>query len=412
MNNQRFWRTTDGGTTWSLFQNDVTHSGLTDVIMYSQTGLGFAVSSGLLWRTNNGGITWDSIARTGTYIWHEELTHSGTSFLVPYAGTSCQGGGPDGGMRFTTDGGATWNNFQTRLPMFGAFLLGAREGWACGNDKGVYYTSDGGVSWTLRNCGIDNGDLDDIWFTAPDEGWVVGSGIYRMRPARSEFTKDSIYFRDVCLGNTARDTIFISNDSFTEGTLSLEITGPDAQRFSIISPNPISTLIQCTPKMIVVEYRPNSRNPSRALLEARISRPNGQNTNRSIPLIGIVDFSSAIPLTDVLIIDSVYCNIEQNGRIEWKADKEGEEIINMNKLQSENFITYISRVPNKIFREGSYSEFRINTLDTGWVQAQFKVTTYPCMKDTILTVRVYAYSSIITSDVKRNIDITCSNEKN
>jgi photosystem II stability/assembly factor-like uncharacterized protein len=408
--NQKYWRTTDGGSNWTLFQNEVHHSGLTDVIMYDKEGLGFAVSSGLLWKTLDGGVTWDSLARSGSYVWHEELTHHGTSFLLPYAGTNCNGGGNDGGMRFTTNSGTTWNNFQTMQPMFGAFILGDREGWACGNNTSVFYTTNAGVTWELRNCGIEGGDFDDMWFTSKDEGWLVGDGIYKLKPPRNDFTKDSIVFKDVCLGTAQFDTLYIDNESFTPMDLALNITGADANRFRIVTPNNFSTLVQCSRRMIIIEFTPNSRNESRAMLEATVTRTGTGVSNLSIPLVGYSTFSSAYPLGDIVVVDSVYCNILSTTKINWIADKDDEEIRLVNKLQSDNQISYITKVPNKILREGSVSEFRILALDTGWVESKFRITTHPCEKDTILTVRTYAYSSIITSDTKRIASLVCCNE--
>ncbi|MBE2188122.1 MAG: choice-of-anchor D domain-containing protein [Candidatus Kapabacteria bacterium] len=408
---QKYWRTTDGGSNWTYFENGVNHSGLTDVIMYDKAGLGFAVSSGLLWKTTDGGFTWDSLALSGTYIWHEELTHSGTSFLLPYAGTNCQGGGNDGGMRFTTNSGSSWNNFQTLQPMFGAFILGDREGWACGNNTSVFYTSDAGVTWALKNCGIEDGDFDDMWFTSKNEGWLVGDGIYKLKPPKNDLTKDSIVFRDVCLGTAQFDTLYIDNESFTPMDLALSITGADANRFRIVTPNSFSSIVQCTRRMIIIEFTPNSRNVSRAMLEATVTRTGSGNSFINIPLIGYSTFSSAYPMSDIVIVDSVYCNILSTTKVDWKADKDGEEIEFVNKLQSDNQITYISKVPNKILKEGSVSDFRILAQDTGWVESRFRITTHPCEKDTILTVRSYAYSSIITSDTKRVASLVCGNEK-
>jgi hypothetical protein len=81
-------------------------------------------------------------------------------------------------MRFTTDYGKTWNEFQAGTSMFGTFLLGPKRGWACGWNRKVYYTEDAGKNWVLKNCGIDPGNLDDIWFINDTLGWVVGDGVY------------------------------------------------------------------------------------------------------------------------------------------------------------------------------------------------------------------------------------------
>jgi hypothetical protein len=175
---QRFYKTTNGGLSWSLFTIFVPNTGMTDVILYSTNGLGYAVSSGRLWKTTNGGITWTIFSNSGYEAWQEELSHIGNTFLVPYS-DDCTGGGP-GGMRISTDMGLTWSQFSTGQPMFGTFLLDERHGWACGHDRNVYYTSNGGRTWELHNCGIEPGvKLDDLWFINDTTGWVVGEGVYR-----------------------------------------------------------------------------------------------------------------------------------------------------------------------------------------------------------------------------------------
>ena len=178
VSNQKFWKTTDGGTSWTLFTGTEPNSGLTDVYISSPTGFGYAASSGVLWQTSDGGATWSVKSHSGTNVWQEELTFFNNSFLFPYAGTDCSGNSAiDGGMRFTTNGGLSWNNFNTGTSMFGAFILGDKEGWACGNNKLVMYTSDGGINWLNKSCGLREGDYDDIWFNNRNDGWVVGDGV-------------------------------------------------------------------------------------------------------------------------------------------------------------------------------------------------------------------------------------------
>jgi photosystem II stability/assembly factor-like uncharacterized protein len=177
--NQYFYRTTNGGTTWSIYEKDEFNSGLTDLFLTSADGLGYAVSSGRLWRTMDGGLTWDVIAVTGDRDWQEDLAISGNTFLIPYS-KGCSGGGYDGGLRISTDNGENWREFNTGQPMFGTFLLDEKCGWGVGWESNIYYTSDGGQSWTLRNNGIETGDdLDDICFINDTTGWLVGSHVYK-----------------------------------------------------------------------------------------------------------------------------------------------------------------------------------------------------------------------------------------
>jgi len=176
---QKFFRTTNGGMTWSLYERNEFDSGLTDIFLSSANGLGYAVSSGRLWRTTNGGLTWDIVAITGGNDWQEELAISGNTFLLPYS-TGCSGNGNDGGLRISTDGGVNWKQFNTGNRMFGAYLLDAQRGWGVGWERKAYYTSNGGNTWILRNCGIEpNEELDDIWFIDDTTGWVVGYKVYK-----------------------------------------------------------------------------------------------------------------------------------------------------------------------------------------------------------------------------------------
>lgn len=178
---QQFFRTTNGGSSWSLYERNVYDSGLTDLFLTSANGPGYAVSSGKLLRTLDGGMTWNDVATTGANDWQEELAINGNSFLLPYS-EGCSGGGigGNGGVRISKDGGVNWREYSTGSPMFGTFLQDEKRGWVVGWNRKIYYTSDAGNTWVLRNCGIEPGDnLDDIWFINDTTGWVVGINIYK-----------------------------------------------------------------------------------------------------------------------------------------------------------------------------------------------------------------------------------------
>lgn len=208
---QNFYRTTDGGMTWTVFQGNEPASGLTDIRLLSSQGLGYATSSGRIWKTQNGGVSWNVIAKTRTAIslsdnpWQEEISLSGSSILVPTAGTDCSGGNNTGSVRMSPDNGATWREFITRRRMFGCFLLNDSTGWACGDEAAVIYTQDYGKTWTVQNCGINpSANIDDLWFINDTTGWAAGQGLYRyIPPSERIFTiqhtpKQPVY----CLGDS------------------------------------------------------------------------------------------------------------------------------------------------------------------------------------------------------------------
>lgn len=181
---QVFYRTTNGGISWMKQSFNETETKLSDLIVESTSGVGWAVSSGLLWKTDDGGRNWRPHYSSGNNDWHEELAYYNDSFLLPYS-NGCHGTLGDsgaGGMRFSTNGGMTWNIFVTKSQNYGSYLLDEQRGWICGTDESIYYTSDAGKTWDLINCGLDPGaSLDDIRFLDDTTGWVVGQGIYKYR---------------------------------------------------------------------------------------------------------------------------------------------------------------------------------------------------------------------------------------
>jgi len=177
---QVFVRTTNGGNSWSVFESYEDDTGLADLILYAKDGLGYAVSSGLLWQTQNGGRSWNVFATiAGPRAWAEEITHVKNSFLTPFSGDDCFGGIRNyGGANFTTDNGRTWNQFTTNKSMFGSFLIDEKKGWICGDQAEVLFTSNSGKDWTKINCGLDNANIDDVWFVNDSLGCAAGQGLF------------------------------------------------------------------------------------------------------------------------------------------------------------------------------------------------------------------------------------------
>ncbi len=200
---QQFYKTTNGGKTWTYFTQNLPESGLSDLIMDKLTGTGYAVSSGWIWISTNFGSTWETFSRSGYSDWQEEISLSGNTFLVPYS-EGCTGGGPGGGARISTDFGKTWVQSKFGKSMFGTYLKTPSEGWVVGWERSAYYTTNAGKTWANMNCGIPNGyDLDDIWFINDTLGFVVGQGIYKfvgMDTAKPEIAVSQS--NPICSGDT------------------------------------------------------------------------------------------------------------------------------------------------------------------------------------------------------------------
>ena len=208
---QYVFRTTDGGASWTFFAGNEPGTGMTDAVLYSSRGLGYASSSGLIWRTQNGGISWNIFAPTrapnsiAPRPWQEDLSISNSSFLVPLSGVACNGGGVTGGVRFSRDLCQTWNEYNSGVVMYGTYLVNDSVGWAVGDDATVITTRNYGQTWNLVNCGIPpDANIDDLWFMNDTLGFAVGEGVYRYIPPAK---------RELAIARNPANTLLCQGDS-------------------------------------------------------------------------------------------------------------------------------------------------------------------------------------------------------
>lgn len=405
---QQFFRTTDGGATWSVTTASVPNSGLSDVILSSATGTGWAVSSGLVWQTDDGGVTWAVVNNSGENFWNEEITHIGSSFLLPVAGNTCSGNGNAGGMRFTTNNGTTWREFSTGVPMFGTFLRDVTTGWACGDERAVYYTDDGGTTWQQRNCGIEQGDLDDMWFVNDTTGWVVGQGVYKYLWPPYQLKRDTLSFGNVCIPDTRTDTFLVYNRHSQNVQASISLGGADADQFQIVSPLSVP-IAACDSTRVIVRFRPTS-------VGAKIAR-------------GIVSFTGGYSLQcelrgtgrlqSVRVVDTLVtlnpAPVGQvtTGTIRW-ANMGGlpETISEAERLSGDTTIALMAGFPPlQVGSPGSSVYFYTTPRDTGWTSTRYRFRLLPCNHDTAVTIRVYGVSPIITTVDSVKTDLFCATER-
>lgn len=403
---QHFWLTTDGGNTWSVFLGSEDNSGLTDVLLYPN-GIGYATSSGRLWVTSDSGRTWNVFSNSGPNLWQEEITNYASSFLVPYAGTTCTGGGNEGGMRFTTDNGATWNSFRTGIPMFGAFLIDSRKGWACGYSAEVYYTSNAGSTWVKRNCGIKSGNLDDLWFISENNGWVVGEGIYRLSNPIGSLNKSVLNFGDVCIGKNKLDTLWFYNVNFSDATVSLSLTG-NTQEFSIVSPGSSGFVQSCDSIRIIVAFKPKNSGIRTANLDVTTSFQSPV----SVTLQGN-GVESTASLSDTLIVfNNAKCGQVYEKSLDVSARSSGEKIISASMVSGSGTVTLKNTLPIDLIRNSSNPlVFSATAYDTGWTSSRFQIYFYPCDTFHFVTVKVYGKSPIILVDSTLSYDFFCDLQK-
>lgn len=395
---QRFYKTTNGGTSWSLFRTNVPNTGLTDLILYSN-GLGYAVSSGYIWRSTDFGSTWAIFKGTGATVWQEEISILGNSIVLPYAGITCSGGGNTGGMTFSTDFGSTWNTFQSGYSMFGACLVSETSAWACGYGKSIYYTSNSGNTWVLRNCGITSGDLDDITFLSETEGWVCGHGIYKLKPTTFTNTKDKLDFGEMCAPEFRMDSLKVINGSFYVADMTVQLSNNVDGAFTLVSPQMNSQLNSCDSGSIVVRFSPPGRKTYTAKLLLNLVSGDGVTVIfKEIDLVGIGNKSTIRPEFGNIVIDSLSIGIQYSHPLRWFADGMLEQLKSSSEiLNDKDQINFDTKLPLTINANGTTTYFNIKLLDTGWVQQNFRFNLLPCNNDTLIIVRAYGYSPIINS---------------
>lgn len=237
---QSFYYTQDGGASWRRDVHFERNRGLTDALIFPD-GTGLATSSGLLWETKNGGRNWSPLVQTPVNAWTEEITFRNGIMLLPTAGNSCSGGGDiEGTLQWGETPRGPWRVFQTGQNMYGTFIVDDLQGWGVGSAGACYFTADAGRTWTLRDCGINGADLDDIWFITENEGWIAGRGLFR-----SQFGAGSTVqilgpkVVDLCPGETYTTSVFpgLVNHRWSTGDQTETVTlGPGVHIVSALDP--------------------------------------------------------------------------------------------------------------------------------------------------------------------------------
>ena len=168
-----FLHTTDGGQTW--MQSVVPQGTWSHGARFFDAMHGISVGEfGNIVRTMDGGQTWSMVQPVGSgpRLWDVEYADLRT---VVYSG--------DGGaIARSLDGGATWSPIQSGAWGItrGLDVHDAQTAWAACQGGEIVRTTNGGKLW--ERAVVDGfsvyGDLHDIEFSDPLQGWAVGENEY------------------------------------------------------------------------------------------------------------------------------------------------------------------------------------------------------------------------------------------
>lgn len=405
----KFYRTTDGGASWSLFLDTTeTRSNLSDPLWQSDmpTGVVYAIGNGTLWKSTDDGDSWAVEGYTGaTSPWHEELARYESTFLIPNARSNCGANHLTGGMRWSHDNGQTWSEFVTDSDMFGTFLLNTQNGWAAGLNGNVWQTTNGGASWMRRDCGLSGRHMDDIFFQNDSTGWVVGKGIFKLAPPLRIVSDTTMHFIGACPDSGVRDTIWVTNENFNSSPWTIELVGDDAWMYRVanIVADPLPA---CNQAMVVVEYKPSVTGTRRAYMHIRVQQPD---TLIVVELIGQRTPLNAGP-RDTLVEFKHRVGQPIDRVLEWVATAPpNETILFIQRVSGSQNISLDAtfQQPINIGIPATQTPITGMLSDTGWVEARFKVVLGPCVRDTFITIRVYGESPIIEGDSLVAVHIGC-----
>lgn len=406
-----FLHTVDGGATFNTVVNTEPRSVMSDPYWNAAMPAGtlYAIGSGTLFRSQDYGATWNVFNYTGTNNpWHEELAIVGNSVLIPNSGARCASGpGPTQGMRFSTDMGATWRDFVTGEDMFGTFLLDAQRGWASGWNASAYYTSNSGQTWQARTCGLNGAGLDDIFFVDDNNGWVTGDGLFRTAPALRTQSDSVLKYTGVCPDSIGKDTVTFENLNWFDSPWSATIGGTDASQFRIANAPLAATITSCTKKQVIVEYRPTAQGPHYATLNVTFAQPD---TTLVVLLEGSGRQRVAYPV-DSLISFNATVGAPTSRSSMWRSSSATnlESIVSITRISGDSTIALtVGTTPAVVRTDGTLTYVTVTPRDTGWIQARFRVRLGPCMRDTIITVRVYGLSPIFNSIPTAYVNTGCT----
>lgn len=158
----KIYRTTDGGSSWSIVYNNTSVTNFINQIKFDNSTTGIAIGDGIsssgnlaFLRTTDGGATW---LNNNTYLvgaTTPSQVHFVTSSLGFMAGNLTSGSSTVRGVFKTTNYGTSWNfypvatkAFDSTVSTVGVVFRNSTQGLAVKNDSTLWKTSNGGVTWT------------------------------------------------------------------------------------------------------------------------------------------------------------------------------------------------------------------------------------------------------------------------
>jgi len=173
-------KSTNSGATWQYINMSAYANALVEVLFVDEnTGYvaGNNNSGAVILKTTNGGTTWTTIYNgtiPGEYVWKLQILASNPNVFFG----SIESVAPNSGkMIKSTNSGTTWTS--KNFPDVDVQAIGfvtENQGWMGGHNSGFYQTLDGGNTWTNTTIGSN---LNRIFFIG-NTAYASGTTIYKM----------------------------------------------------------------------------------------------------------------------------------------------------------------------------------------------------------------------------------------
>ncbi len=170
-----FFRTVDGGETWSWVPGNNKYTYYRKILFLNEkTGFAVAKKSDreyVILKTEDGGITWKESFTTRNFILKVTFIDEKIGFILPEYYYQ---------LYHTSDCGETWDTLRYNYygGMTDVFFINDKTGWMVGRYGGVLKTTDGGRNWNLKtDFKIGPGCYHTLFFSDRNNGWITGNKV-------------------------------------------------------------------------------------------------------------------------------------------------------------------------------------------------------------------------------------------
>jgi photosystem II stability/assembly factor-like uncharacterized protein len=193
-----FFRTTDGGTTWSNTNLSQNNGGLNTLYFPDQL-TGYAAGPDTnTYKTTNGGANWYPMPYFGFHIYSIYFINSTTGWMAGETFSNYS-------IYKTTNGASNWLSYTLIGYQNSIRFVNYQTGWVCNSNGAIYQSTNGGANWLLQTTGITTA-LNSLCFVDAQTGWAAGAngrilktttgGITFIQPVSNEIPNEFKLFQN------------------------------------------------------------------------------------------------------------------------------------------------------------------------------------------------------------------------